>query len=440
MNLPAAPAASLAPHQPAAPDTRLHGRWLLVARVGWIVVTVALIILNLIALPDTYSKFFTGFTPQDLRALHQIGLTPTAYGIIATLENVPVQVVNLALGLLLFWRRSNDRMALFCAFALVTFTNAVQFYDFTNGDVMPILASNAVLHMVALVLFAVGETSFAIFFYLFPSGRFAPRWTRWAALVVALYWLAVIFFPALPSTAGGPATFFIPLSLVIAIAAQIYRYRRISTPSERQQTKWVLFGFALAIVFFLANFPVGLLVPPSLKNSEALSNLVPFFSLGFLTIPIFIVIAILRSRLWDIDTIINKALVYGSLTALLGALYAGLIIGLTSLAGLLTKQTSDPIVLVVSTLAIAALFQPARKRLQSFIDRRFYRKKYDAVKTLAAFSATLRQEVDLNQLSTHLLDVVQQTMQPASASLWLRPPERRAEEPPQRPEPSRQES
>jgi hypothetical protein len=335
MSHPLAPAASL-----SAPDTRLHGRWLLVARVGWVVVTVTVIALNLIALPDTYGKFFTGFTSQDLRDLHQIGLTPTAYGIIVTLENVPFQVVNLALGLLLFWRRSNDRMALFCAFALVTFTNAVQLYDFTHGDVMPILASHPILHMVALVLFAVGEASCAIFFYLFPSGQFAPR-------------------------------------------------------------------------------------------------LNPLFSLGFLTIPIFIAIAILRSRLWDIDTIINKALVYGSLTALLGALYAGLIVGLTSLAGLLTKQTSDPVALVVSTLAIWVLFQPARRRIQSFIDRRFYRKKYDAVKTLAAFSATLRQEVDLNQLSTHLLDVVQQTMQPASASLWLRPPERRVEEPPQRMEPHR---
>lgn len=436
MSLPSAPPAeSLSPRQPAGPDTRLRGRWLPLARIGWVVVTVILIVLNLIALPDTYGKFFTGFTPQDLRDLHQIGLTPTAFGIIATLENAPIPLVNLALGLLLFWRRSNDRMALFCAFALVTSTNALQFYNFTSGDVMPILASNAVLHGIALVLFAVGETSLVIFFYLFPSGRFAPRWTRWAALVVALYWLAVIFFPVLPSNAGGPATFFIPLSLVTAVVAQIYRYRRVSTPGERQQTKWVLFGFALAIVFFLANVPVGLLVPPSLKNSEALSNLSPLFPLGFLMIPIFITIAILRSRLWDIDTIINKALVYGALTALLGALYAGLIIGLTSLAGLLTRQTSDPVVLVVSTLAIAALVQPVRNRIQSFIDRRFYRKKYDTTKTLAAFSATLRQEVDLNQLSAHLLNVVQETMQPASASLWLRSPERRAEEPPQRPEP-----
>ena len=134
--------------------------------------------------------------------------------------------------------------------------------------------------------------------------------------------------------------------------------------------------------------------------------------------------AILRYRLWDIDTIINKALVYGSLTGLLGALYAGLIIGLESLVGLLTGQETQPVVLVVSTLVIAALFSPVRRRLQALIDRRFYRKKYDAEQTLVAFSATLRQEVDLEQIRGQLLAVVQETMQPAHVSLWLHQPKR----------------
>ena len=159
-----------------------------------------------------------------------------------------------------------------------------------------------------------------------------------------------------------------------------------------------------------------------------MTNLDPLFGLGFLTIPVFIAIAILRSRLWDIDVLINKALVYGSLTALLGALYAGLIIGLASVTGAVTggKADQQPVALVIATLAIAALFQPARRRLQNLIDRRFYRKKYDAEKTLAAFSATLRGEVNLNDLRTHLLAVVQETMQPAQVSLWLRAPEQRA--------------
>jgi|SRR5579859_3479366 len=130
-----------------------------------------------------------------------------------------------------------------------------------------------------------------------------------------------------------------------------------------------------------------------------------------------------RSRLWDIDTIINKALVYGLLTGILGSLYAGLIIGLESLAGLITGPASQqPLVLVISTLAIAALFLPLRRRIQSLIDRRFYRRKYDAEKTLSAFSATLRNEVDLEQIREQLLAVVQEAMQPAHVSLWLRQP------------------
>jgi len=134
--------------------------------------------------------------------------------------------------------------------------------------------------------------------------------------------------------------------------------------------------------------------------------------------------SILRYRLYDIDVLINRTLVYGSLTALLTLLYFGLVIGLGSLVRLFTGQVSQsPIVIVASTLALFALFQPLRRRIQAIIDRRFYRRKYDTAKTLEAFSTTLRNEVDLNQLREHLITVVQETMQPTHVSLWLRKPE-----------------
>jgi hypothetical protein len=403
-------------------EKHLHGRGLVLARVGWIVVTMTLVILNLIALPDTYLAYFT-FTPQVLQDLHRLGLSPTLYGILLTVENAPFQLVYLALGLLLFLRRSDDRMALFCSFMLVTFGNALPLYDFTNGSLVPGLDTNAVLRVTTLVLFAAGEASLVIFFYLFPSGRFAPRWTRWCALLVVAYWLAVVFFPTLPSNAGGPATYVIPLSLLSAVVAQVYRYRRISTPRERQQTKWVVFGFTLAILLLFVYIAIGFLLPQSIKNDPVLGNLNPIFPVALLLIAIFLAIAVLRARLWDIDILINKTLVYGLLTGFLAAIYLGLIFILQYLLGGIIHQNND-VVIVVSTLIIAALFQPLRHRIQRIIDRRFYRSKYDAAKIIANFSSTLREEVDLNTLSEHLVAVVQETMQPAHVSLWLRTPDR----------------
>jgi hypothetical protein len=149
-----------------------------------------------------------------------------------------------------------------------------------------------------------------------------------------------------------------------------------------------------------------------------------FVGVFFVSIPLSIGVAILRYRLWDIDSIINRALVYGLLTTLLGALYASLTIGLEGFALTITGTANQPVALIISTLVIAALSQPLRKRLQSFIDRRFYRKKYDAEKTLATFSATLREALDLEEIREQLIAVVQETMQPAQVSLWLRTPER----------------
>jgi hypothetical protein len=167
-------------------------------------------------------------------------------------------------------------------------------------------------------------------------------------------------------------SFFLPNTVLYA---QVYRYRRVSTPRQRQQTKWVIYGVLISILGFVGIIVVGNLLglgqPPGTWGFLWASTAIYVVEA---CLPLSLGIAILRSRLWDIDVIINKTLVYGLLTGLLGALYAGLIIGLQSLAGLVSVTANQPIVLVVSTLAIAALFQPVRHRVQAFIDRRFYRR------------------------------------------------------------------
>jgi hypothetical protein len=187
---------------------------------------------------------------------------------------------------------------------------------------------------------------------------------------------------------------------------------------ERQQLKWFAYAaalFALAIVFIV--IPLALDTPSWFVRAAT-----AMFTAAGATIPVAIGIAILRYRLYDIDRIINRTLVYGSLTVLLAAVYFGGVTATQAIFQTLTGQEQLPqLAIVVSTLVIAALFNPLRRRIQSFIDRRFYRRKYDAAKTLEAFSAKLRDETDLAALNDDLVGVVRETMQPAHASLWLRP-------------------
>jgi hypothetical protein len=262
---------------------------------------------------------------------------------------------------------------------------------------------------------------------LFPNGRFVPRWMRWLLLGYLPYSVlhgSLFFSNSLVHLGRYPVLFNLLFFLLFAciVGAQVYRYRRVSSPVQRQQTKWVVFATAVTIIVGLGLVGPALLFPslspPYVLLAETVSTILA------LIIPIAVGMAILRYRLWEIDTIINKALVYGTLTVMLAVIYVGLVIGLQTLVRLFTGQLSQsPVVIVASTLAIYALFQPLRRRIQAIIDRRFYRSKYDAAKIVAAFSATLRNEVDLDQLREHLLAVVQETMQPTYVSLWLRPPE-----------------
>jgi hypothetical protein len=209
----------------------------------------------------------------------------------------------------------------------------------------------------------------------------------------------------------------------------VLRFRR-SRGEVRQQIKWVAFVASFSGLLYLIAIISQLVFVLNISESGGSIPRFPWWAevlfsvavLGFAGVPVAIGFAVLKYRLYDIDVVINRTLVYGSLTAMLVALYFGSVAATQTILRALTGQTEQPqLAVVISTLVIAALFNPLRRRIQSFIDRRFYRRKYDARKTLEAFSARLREETDLETLNSDLADVIRETMQPAHVSLWLRP-------------------
>jgi hypothetical protein len=201
------------------------------------------------------------------------------------------------------------------------------------------------------------------------------------------------------------------LCFFVALLALVRRYHRTSS-YERVQLRWIAFG---GVVFFAVYFVTLPLATAFGEGTAAADILISISQAAFAALPISIGYAMLRHRLYDIDVVINRALVYGGLTITLGATYLGLVL----LAGLAVGQSSD-LAIAGSTLAVAALFRPARARIQAVVDRRFFRRRYDAAHTLASFSTRLRDEVDLDQLGADLRGVVHETVQPAHVSLWLR--------------------
>ncbi len=222
----------------------------------------------------------------------------------------------------------------------------------------------------------------------------------------------------------------LPLCIFASAVSLIVRYRR-SRGEVRQQIKWIAFAASVVGLMFVSAMVTYLILfvfaPETLESTTETS---PFWLdfvfyvmlLSFAGVPVAVGFAVLRYRLYNIDLLINRTLVYGALTATLALIYFGGVATTQAISSALTGQEKQPqLAIVVSTLVIAALFNPLRRRIQSFIDRRFYRRKYDAAKTLEAFSAKLRDETDLDALSDDLTSVVRETMQPAHVSLWLRP-------------------
>lgn len=319
----------------------------------------------------------------------------------------------------------------------VLFVDAYATYAFYSGRDLPLetLAAWATLWTTI--------PAFTLFIHLllrFPSGELPSRGWRWASrLVIACAAFTSVGYafrrgpidsiPELKNPAGSMlppwlsdagitvGDTLLPLVATLAVVSLFIRYRRAHA-RERQQMKWFILSVSLFPVLFLLSQLVQF-------ADDTEEEYLGFFMivLALLFVPVSMGIGILKHRLYDVDVVLNRALVYGSLTGILALSYLSIVVLLQRLLGPLTRDSD--IAVAASTLAVAALFGPARRRVQSFIDRRFYRRKYDAQRTLEQFSARLRDEVDLRAVADQLVDVVGETMQPSRMSMWLREGEAR---------------
>jgi hypothetical protein len=388
-----------------------------VIQVSWVIFLLAALIVLLLAWPGLSINFFQ---PPDLTEALSIAQSIARWtsGILSILATL----LSIALSVLVFWRKPHDPMAVFFSFYLL-------FYAlFMTG---PIESANAywIPEQPELAL-----RLQSIFFMLpnlvllliFPNGRFQPRWTQ------VLLWLGLIFTIGalfldpgeliVPKTLPAQLLLGLLYSLLLAsLSVQIYRYRSVYSHAERQQAKWAVFGI-LAWLFLigLSSIPYYyLLLQPAGQPIPAWQPLVaPLWFVALFVLPAAFTVAILRSRLWDIDFIVRRTLFYGLLTGLLASVYFGAVTMLQSFFSAAIGHQSTA-ALVISTLAIAALFNPLRRRVQDLIDRRFYRQKYNAENALAAFAAEARSETDLEHLADRLAGTVQEALQPEHLSLWI---------------------
>jgi hypothetical protein len=412
----------------APSSTTLRQPWLNLARAAWIVLTLTAV-LTLIAgtvillrepLPTCATPEIScgpwAVSQEDMALAAQLGLPVTLMMTAYFVNGFLPKLFFLLVGLLIFWRRSDDWVALLLSLMLVGFMiegvqNLGSFMPFVNG------------------LYGFITAVFVLLPFIFPNGRIVPTKIRWLVPPIVVLTTSSTFLPQLGLSSNDQlfalvtmATFFV--WFLVGGYAAVYRYKYVSTSVERQQTKWVMAGILGTFVLFIPFTIIGVYYPPSQPSPERLTFVflvyLPIGLISYLFIPASIGVAILRYRLYDIDLIIRRTLQYTLLTGLMALVYWGSVVLLQGLfTAILGEQTAVSIVL--STLLLAALFTPLRQRVQAMIDRRFYRKKYDTQQILAQFAQTAQNETDMEALQAELLRVVQETIQPEYGAIWLKP-------------------
>jgi hypothetical protein len=364
---------------------------------------------------------YLAISPAEAAVLEAWGLSTPTYALILLIGTGLNILVYLSLAVLILWRLGTTRFGWTVSLALAVIPVAI------IADSDNVAANFPQLTIPSISLSILGIGVLLAFVYMLPNGRFYPSWAAIPLAisfpVLALFFHVITGALELPVDITGLANYGFMALMGIPGVFQVLRYRSFSTPVERQQTKWIVFGligFLLTFIVWLALFGGGLDIAPG--GPRLLASLGGWVLLQALIslLPITIALAILRYRLWDIDLLIRRTLIYGFLTALLLGLYFGSVVLLQDLFRGLFGETDSPLATVLSTLAIAALFNPLRTRVQAFIDRRFFRARYDAEQSLARFAAAARDEVDVSKLAGAMQGVVEETVKPERQSLWLK--------------------
>ncbi len=404
-----------------SPVAELRGRRLLLARMGWI--TTALFVAGLFAaaVPVSYgeisdlSNLPAGIYSDALREnLSESGISAGAYAMFRVGMEVGFALVCLALAVEIFRRRSEEPVALFVSLLLVllgtTFWGSLQ----TFAAVYP------AWRPVAGFLDALGIVSLFLFFYLFPDGRFVPRWTRWLAAAALAHVALMTLFPASPLNPDNfPAPVFLAFLagvLLTGMYAQVHRYRRVSGQIQRQQTKWVVFGFTAAIGGFLGVILFAevmfSLAEPGTAGDVIGSAAITLF---MLLIPLSIGVAIMRHRLFDIDVLINRTLVYGVLTACVVGIYI-LVVGYL---GAMFQTGGNLAISLVATGVVAVIFAPLRERLQRTINRLMYGERDDPYAVISRLGRRLEGTLAPEAVMPAIADDVSRALRIPQTSIWL---------------------
>jgi signal transduction histidine kinase len=381
----------------ALSTSRPAGGRLTLERAGWLALCICL--LALFALGQWFLYFelqqpcepprcvddMFYLTRAEIQSMQARGYSASLYAGYNVGLYVVFFLVHATLATLIFWNRPEDRMAKFTAFALLFWSATFPSTPLVLWRIMPFAA------WLLTVGAAIGGLCFYLFLFLFPSGRFAPRSMRWIMLVLGAYSVAsTLTFNAGASTpfAAWIHTFQIPMFILFlssAIGTQIYRYLRISTTAERVQTRWVFLGIVAGLGCISALVLSSFLFPGLQHGAGNKMVLTTLIYVGFLVVPVSIAVAILRARLWDIDLLINRALVYGALTASIVALYV-LVVGYLST---LFQTSGNLLISLIATGLVAVLFQPLRARLQRGVNRLIYGEREDPYTALARLGQQL---------------------------------------------------